>query len=97
MTTKIVLNPRLVIERAEKALNDHDIQAMEECFSPFYLSEQPVHPDRSFRRRERVVEEWAEAFRRVPNRNAELLRCAVHQDPGWPQRHMAARRTSTNK
>ena len=97
MTTKIVLNPRLVSERLENAFNDHDIEAFTECLSPFYLSEQPTHPDRSFRGRERAVEEWAEAFRRVPNFKAELLRCAVHEDTVWAEWHMSGTRKDNKK
>ncbi len=97
MATQIIFNPRLVIERLEKALNDHDIEAFTECFSPFYLSEQPVHPDRSFRGRERMVKEWTEAFQRVPNLKAELLRCAVHEDTVWTEWHMHGTRADNKK
>ncbi len=97
METKIVLNPKLVMERLEKAFNDHDSDAFGECLSPYYLSEQPVHPNRSFRGRDRAVEEWAEAFRRVPNLKAEMLRCAVHEDTAWVEWHMYGTRADKKK
>lgn len=97
METKIVLNPRLTIERLEKAFNDHNIKAFEECFSPYYLSEQPVHPDRSFRGRERVVKEWSEAFRRVPNFKAEVVRCITDQESAWVEWHMTGTRSDKKK
>jgi len=43
----------LVIERLQKAMNNHDLEAFVECFNPDYQSEQPVHPDRRFRGRNR--------------------------------------------
>ncbi len=97
METKIVLNPRLLMERLEKALNDHDAEAFGDCLSPLYLSEQPVHPDRSFRGRERAVEEWAEAFRRMPNFKAEIIRWAGHDDTVWAEWHVHGTRADNKK
>lgn len=97
MEAKIVLNPKLLMERVVKAINDHDPVTIQDCLSPYYLSEQPVHPDRSFRGRERAAEEWAEAFRRVPNLRAEMLRYAIHEDTAWVEWHMYGTRTDKKR
>jgi hypothetical protein len=43
-----------VIERLYKAINQHDPDAMVECFDPDYRSEQPAHPNRGFGGKEQV-------------------------------------------
>jgi predicted SnoaL-like aldol condensation-catalyzing enzyme len=97
METRIVLNPRLVIERLEKAFNDHDAEAWTECLSPFYLSEQPTHPDRSFRGRERAGEEWRQVFARVPNFKAEVVRCLTDQESAWVEWHLSGTRSDKKR
>jgi hypothetical protein len=42
-----------VIERLCEAINQHDPDAMVECFDPDYRSEQPAHPNRGFGARNR--------------------------------------------
>ena len=43
----------LVAERLHAAMNARDIDAFVACFDEDYESEQPAHPDRAFRGRER--------------------------------------------
>lgn len=97
MTAKIVLNPRLVVERAQKAINERDIGALEECLSPFYLSEQPTHPDRTFRGRERAVEEWTSILAQIPDFRSEIISCLTDQETAWVEYHMSGTRKDKKK
>ncbi len=87
MATKIQVNPKLVVERLEKAMNDHDVDAFAECFDPLYHTEQPVHPDRAFRGREKIREEWSARFKNLPNFKAQIVRIAVEGDVAWVEWH----------
>jgi hypothetical protein len=85
MEGEIVVNPKLVIERVQKAMNVHDVDAFIACFDPPYYTEQPLHPDRAFRGRDRLLKEWSDTFRRIPNFKATLLRCSVDRDVVWAE------------
>lgn len=74
-----------VLERMDRALNGHDLDAFVELFSPDYRSDQPVHPDREFGGREQVRENWGGTFREVPDFHADLLRSAVNGDTVWSE------------
>jgi ketosteroid isomerase-like protein len=77
--------PLSVLERMDRALNAHDIDAFLELFSPEYRSEQPAHPDREFGGREQVRENWGGTFQDVPDFHADLLRSAVSGDTAWSE------------
>ncbi|MGE5326914.1 MAG: nuclear transport factor 2 family protein [Deltaproteobacteria bacterium] len=87
MSTEIHLNPRLVIEKLQRAVNEHDLEAFVNCFDPLYHTEQPLHPDRIYRGREKVRKEWSETFKRLPDFHAKLIRSAVHHDTVWVEWH----------
>ena len=74
-----------VHERMHRALNEHDIDAFVELFSPDYRSEQPAHPDRQFGGREQVRENWGGTFQEVPDFHADLLRSVVSGDTMWSE------------
>ncbi len=97
MGTKIHLNPRLVVKRLEKAMNDHDVDAFVQCFDPLYHTEQPTHPDRAFRGREKIREEWSARFKHVPNFKAEIIRIAVDGDVTWTEWHWYGTQTTKKK
>ncbi len=65
--------PRGVIERVRCAINAHDLEAFLDCFDEGYESEQPLHPERSFRGRKRVRRNWSANLARVPDLRWELL------------------------
>jgi limonene-1,2-epoxide hydrolase len=88
MCAEIHLNPRLVVERLVRALNDHDIDAFVECFDPLYHGEQPVHPDRAYRGRELVHKEWSEIMKRLLDLHAKVLRMASEKDTVWVEYSM---------
>jgi len=74
-----------VLARLVEATNDHDLEAMLECFKPDYRSEQPAHPDREFGGREQVRENWGGTFQEVPDFHANLLRSTVSGDTVWSE------------
>jgi ketosteroid isomerase-like protein len=78
-------NARAVIDRYWRAMNDHDLEGVLECFEPDYRSEQPVNPDRSFQGRETVRERWSTIFESVPDFRAELVRTAAGEDAVWSE------------
>jgi ketosteroid isomerase-like protein len=73
------------IERLAAAMNAHDIEAFVACFAEDYDSEQPAHPDRAFRGRDPVRENWSAIFAGVPDFRAELLRSTVDGETVWTE------------
>jgi hypothetical protein len=74
-----------VIERLHAAVNQHDLEAMLECFDPGYRSEQPTHPGRGFGGIEQVRKNWAAIFQSFPDFRAELLRYTIEGDTVWSE------------
>jgi len=66
-------------------MNAHDIEAFVECFDEDYDSEQPAHPDRAFRGREQVRENWSAIFEGVSDFRSELVRAAASGDTEWSE------------
>jgi len=66
-----------VVERLNAAMNAHDIEAFVACFHPDYDSEQPAHPERAFRGRDQVRENWSAVFAGVPDFRSELVRASA--------------------
>jgi ketosteroid isomerase-like protein len=66
--------------RLLSAMNAHDLDAMVACFADDYRSEQPAHPNRKFRGREKVRENWGGVFSGVPDFKAELRSAAVTEE-----------------
>jgi ketosteroid isomerase-like protein len=75
----------LVVGRVAAAMNAHDIDALVACFEEDYRSDQPAHPDRSFRGRDQVRENWSAVFAGVPDFAAELVRAAADGDVEWSE------------
>lgn len=78
-------DPVAVIHRLRDAMNQHDLDAMAECFDPAYLSEQPGHPDRTFRGTEQMRKNWTHIFAGVPDLQASLLRAARDGSTVWTE------------
>jgi ketosteroid isomerase-like protein len=57
-------------------MNAHDIEAFVSLFAADYDSRQPAHPDRAFRGREQVRENWSAIFAGVPDFRTELIATA---------------------
>lgn len=81
-------SPVAVIERIKRAVDAHDLDALAACFHSDYLSEQPFHPDRTFRGREQMRRNWSQIFQSVPDIRANVLRCAVDGNTIWTEWEM---------
>lgn len=68
-----------------RAMNEHDLEMLVDCFDPDYRSEQPVNPGRAFSGRETVRERWSSIFESVPDFQAELVRAATGDDAVWSE------------
>jgi ketosteroid isomerase-like protein len=75
----------MVAERLNAAMNAHDIDAFVDCFDEDYQSEQPVHPDRAFRGREQVRQNWSAIFEGVPDFRSELIETGVSGATEWSE------------
>jgi ketosteroid isomerase-like protein len=84
---KTQLSPLAVMERVQSAQNQHDLEALLDCFDPDYQSEQPSHPHRAFRGREQVRKNWTIIFSDVPNFRSELVRTTTDGDTEWTEWH----------
>ncbi|MEA2286601.1 MAG: hypothetical protein QOJ21_2644 [Solirubrobacteraceae bacterium] len=78
-------DPVAVVERLAGAMNAHDIDAFVACFAHDYDSTQPAHPDRAFRGREQVRENWSTVFAGVPDFTAELVGVAADGGTAWSE------------
>jgi ketosteroid isomerase-like protein len=77
--------PLVVLERLVRALNEHDLETLASCFHPEYESEQPAHPERGFRGREKVRQNWAWVFDSFRDFEARLLDHAVRTNTVWTE------------
>jgi hypothetical protein len=66
-------------------MNDRDIESFVSLFAGDYESQQPAHPDRAFRGRDRVRENWPSIFASVPDFRADLLDVAPAGDTLWTE------------
>jgi len=78
-------SPFACIERLQRAINQHDLDAMNTCFDPDYKSEFPAHPDRAFRGHEQMRKNWSQIFAALPDIAAELVRSSVEGDTVWAE------------
>lgn len=78
---------RKVAERLDAAMNAHDVDAFVALFADDYDSVQPAHPDRAFRGREQVRENWSAVFAGVPDFRSDLIRVAADGDVVWTEWH----------
>ncbi len=76
-------DPRGVLERQERALNAHDVDALAGCFHEKLESEDFVHPSQTFVGRDQVRRNWALMIQNVPDLKAELRATAVEGDTVW--------------
>jgi ketosteroid isomerase-like protein len=85
-------SPREVLDRLQRAMNEHDLDALLACFHPDYQSEQPAHPERGFGGLEQVEKNWAALFSGISDFRAELLAAAVEDDTVWAEWHWTGTR-----
>ena len=72
-----------MLERQERALNAHDVDALADCFHEDLHSDDLVHPSQTFRGREQVRQNWSLMIQNVPDLKAELRATAVEGDTVW--------------
>ena len=66
-----------LVQRLVDTVNDHDLDALAECFASDYRNETPAHPGRGFVGRSQVRTNWERIFAGVPDITAEVLRTVV--------------------
>lgn len=81
-----------LIRRLERAVDNHDLEAVVDCFDEGYSNETPVHPGRSFSGREQVRTNWARIFEGIPDITARVLRTAEDDDTIWSEWEMSGTR-----
>ncbi len=74
-----------LITRLREATNNHDLEALADCFHPDYDSEFPAHPERAFRGRQQMRENWSGIFASLPNLKSTLVRSASNQGTAWAE------------
>jgi ketosteroid isomerase-like protein len=74
-----------VIDALARAMNARDVDAFVAVFSEDYDSRQPAHPDRAFRGRDQVRQNWSAVFAGVPDFQADLVASAVDAGTVWSE------------
>jgi len=74
-----------MLERLHTAMNQHDLEAMLECFDPDYRSEQPLHPNRGFSGKEQVRKNWSRMLDSFPDFEAQLLGHVSSEGTVWSE------------
>ncbi len=84
------MHPFLI--RLTAAVNDHDLDAVTDCFTTDYVNETPAHPARGFTGAEQVRANWSRIFAGVPDVVAEVLRHATVDNEVWAELEMRGTR-----
>jgi ketosteroid isomerase-like protein len=84
--------PDAMVERLLQATNDHDIEALVECFTADYRNETPAHPSRGFQGQAQVRTNWQQIFASVPDIAAVVVRRVVDGDAVWSEWEMRGTR-----
>lgn len=82
-----------VTARLRDAMNDHDVDALIDCFHEDYRSEQPVHPGRGFGGRAQVGANWSAIFAGVPDFAAALVSYCASEGQHWSEWRWTGTRT----
>lgn len=85
MATTTHSGPAVVIDRLMKATNAHDVEAIVGCFSPDYLNQTPVHPERGFTGNEQVRRNWMAILGAVKDVKSSVVRMVVDEDTVWTE------------
>ena len=81
-----------VVTRLVRATNEHDIDALVDCFAPGYVNETPAHPQRGFRGRDQVRENWTSIFAGVPDISARVVASIVESGAVWTEWELSGTR-----
>ncbi|UQX87444.1 nuclear transport factor 2 family protein [Jatrophihabitans telluris] len=85
-------DPRSVIDHLVQVTNDHDLNALVDCFAPDYVNQTPAHPARGFLGRDQVRRNWATIFAGVPDLSVRVVAAASDGDEAWTEWQMAGTR-----
>ncbi|MGI8491140.1 MAG: nuclear transport factor 2 family protein [Acidimicrobiales bacterium] len=80
------------VDRLRRAVDDHDLDALADCFTPEYRNETPAHPGRGFAGRDQVRVNWQRIFAGVPDITADVLRAAIDGEAIWSEWEMRGTR-----
>ncbi len=83
-------NPFLL--RLQQATNDHDLDALVDCFAPEYRNDAPAHPSRGFEGTEQVRANWRQIFEFVPDVRSRVLSHVVDGCEVWSEWEMSGTR-----
>ncbi len=83
--THIQAGPAAVVQRLERATNEHDLEALVGCFAPDYRNETPAHPERGFTGQDQVRANWSQIFSAIPDLTCEVLACTVEGHTAWSE------------
>jgi ketosteroid isomerase-like protein len=86
------VDPTAVLRRLERASDEHDLDALVDCFAADYVNETPAHPARGFRGREQVRENWRQILAGVPDLRARVLRSTADGETVWSEWEMSGTR-----
>lgn len=81
-----------VVQRLERATNDHDLDAIVACFATDYVNETPAHPGRGFVGREQVRANWSQILGGVPDIRVQVLARQAEGDTVWSEWEMKGTR-----
>lgn len=81
-----------VVNRIVAATNEHDIEALVDCFAPEYVNETPAHPLRGFSGRDQVRRNWTSIFAGVPDITARVIASTVDGSRAWTEWEMSGTR-----
>lgn len=81
-----------VVNRLVTATNAHDIETLVDCFSEEYVNETPAHPQRGFRGRDQVHNNWASIFADVPDITVRVVANVVEGSSAWTEWEMSGTR-----
>jgi ketosteroid isomerase-like protein len=74
-----------VVYRLRDCTNQHDLDAIVDCFAPAYRNETPVHPSRGFVGREQVRRNWAQILAAVPDVTTEIVDSVASGNVVWSE------------
>ena len=77
--------PMAVVDRMQRAMNAHDLDAFVALFAPDYDSAFPVHPERAVHGPEQVRRNWEHNFTEIPDMRATVLRATQDGDTVWTE------------
>jgi hypothetical protein len=83
--TRTQAEPAALVQRLQRATNEHDLETLVACFASDYRNDTPAHPERGFTGQDQVRANWSQIFAAIPDLTCEVLRCALEGDTVWSE------------